>query len=335
MREELTFEENFNPPATPQEINSAESELAVKFPQEIRSIYTEYNGIPEYTCEHLPFHLMPLSEVVTLNRIFRNETHSSELVKKYGLICLWGDDQSNYAGIYLDGPFKGKTCFVDHEAYYVGDVSPLFRNEQSFTNRVIELAKRNRLVSQFEEGALKESELKTAVRKFPYSYYEYRSDASWHAMPVDYPARQNSLFDQEDRESFERISLALNQRDFSIEGERKFLIYALARLTPYAAANTLLPLLEENDMYIPSHVCNTLWLRRYAAAIPYIATLALNCHQNCRQSAERTLAKFIVDGVPGAQDLAEARYKELDGDSSSLKETVKRIQASPALMYQW
>jgi len=335
MREELTFEESFNPPATPEEINSAESELAVKFPQEIRSIYTEYDGIPEYTCEHLPFHLMPLSEVVALNKIFRNETHISTLMKKYGLICLWGDDQSNYAGIYVDDPFKGKICFVDHEAYYAGDLSPLFRNVQSFTNRVVELAERNRLVSQFEEGALKESELKAAVKKFPYSYYEYWSAASWHAMPVDYPAQNTSFLDEEDRQCFELVSQVLNRGDFTLDNERQFLIYALARLTPYAAANTLLPLLEENDMYIPSHVCNILWLRRCTAAIPYIATLALKGNQNCRQSAEMTLAKFIVDGVPGARDLAEARYKELDGDSSSLKETVKRIQASRALMYQW
>src|SRR5437899_10543324 len=254
MREELTFEEYVNPPATHQDIDFAEAELGVTFPPEIKSIYADYNGIPEYTCAHLPFHLMPLSEVVALNKIFRSETHISELMKKYGLICLWGDDQSNYAGVYLEDPFKGKICFVDHEAYYVGDLSPLFRNERSFTNRVVELAKRNRLVSQFEEGALKESELKAAVRKFRYLYYEYWSDASWHAMPVDYPTQDASFIYEEDGRCFDLVNQDLSRGDFTLDGERQFLIYALARLTPYAAANTLLPLLEENDMYIPSHV---------------------------------------------------------------------------------
>lgn len=118
--EELEFEELVNPPATDLELSAAELELGVSIPEKIREVYRRYNGIPEYKTKVLPFHLLPLSEALEINRNFRDGGHYSEIIKRYSLVCFWGDDESNYAAVFVDGPLQGRVSFLDHDGYYVG-----------------------------------------------------------------------------------------------------------------------------------------------------------------------------------------------------------------------
>ncbi len=48
-----------------------------------------------------------------------------------------------------------------------------------------------------------------------------------------------------------------------------------------------------------------------------------------------TLAKFVVAGVKGARKQVTESYKRLGGDLASLLGTIKTLQESPTLMYQW
>jgi hypothetical protein len=329
MRPEMAFNEDFNPPATPRDICAAEAELGVALPEEIKRLYSEFNGISEYKCISLPFHVMPLSEVVALARAFRGA-----IFKKYSLVCFWGDDQSNHAGMFLAGPLRGMICFVDHEGCYVGDFSPLFRNLDSFTKRLIELAERNHFISEFEEGRLTKSALKKEVNRFPYQYYDDHEEAYWHAMPVDYPV-SSGVFGEEDQIACQTVECLLKNNQFTEEREREFLVFCLARLTPPREVESLLPFLQEDHMYIPRHVCNSLFLRGYDEAIPQIARLAVSGNHNCRQSAEMTLAKFVVAGFKGALEQAYTSYESLGGDTASLRRIIKTLQESPKLMYQW
>ncbi len=274
MRREMAFNEQFNPPATQKDIRAAEAEIGLPFPDEIKQVYSDYNGISEYKCLALPFHVMPLSEMVALAKVFRGG-----IFKKYSLICFWGDDESNYAGMFVAGPLRGRICFVDHEGYYVGDVSPLFRNLDSFTARLIELAERNSLIREFEEGWLTKGALKKALNRFPYHYYDYQDEAQWHAMPVDYPLI-SGMFSKEDQTAYLSVESLLKNNQFTEEQEREFLVCCLARLTPLAKVESLLPFLEEDHMYIPDHICGLLFVRSYDKAIPQIARLAVNGNHN-------------------------------------------------------
>src|SRR4051812_36125782 len=110
MRREMVFNQQFNPPATLQDIRAAETELGFALPDEIKQIYRDYNGISEYKCVALPFHLIPLSEVVALAKVFQGG-----IFKKYHLIYFWGNDESNYAGMFVAGQLRGRICFLDHE----------------------------------------------------------------------------------------------------------------------------------------------------------------------------------------------------------------------------
>jgi hypothetical protein len=198
---------------------------------------------------------------------------------------------------------------------------------------VVELAERNKLIREFEEGRLKEGELKTAMNRFPYQYYEYHEEAYWHAMPVDYPLISGTL-SKEDWTAYEAVETLLRKNQFTEEGERDFVVYSLARLTPPEKVERLLPFMEEDHMWIPGHISNSLFLRRYDKAIPQIARVAVNGNHNCRQGAEMTLAKFVLAGIKGARQQAEDAYKTLGGNLESLRDTINSLQESPTLMYQ-
>lgn len=201
--------------------------------------------------------------------------------------------------------------------------------------RVLQLAKRNQIVQQFlEDDALDWRELKCRVDQFPYEHYEADSEARWHAMPTDYPATSDE-FTADDQLAYTFASNALKDSNYSDDEERSFLVYCLARLTPYRRAESLLPFLAEDDMFIPKMVSQTLFLRRYEDAIPCIVSLALNGNLNCRQSAEGILAKFVVTGTPAVKLRIHREYAVRGGDTTRLESFINAVRDSPTLIYQW
>jgi len=327
---ELDFEDAANAAATEADLADAEAALGILMPEEVKNLYRKYNGIPEYKTKILPFHLLPLSEVLQINGVFRKDP----IVKKYSLLCFWGDDESNYAGMFVDGPFRGRISFLDHEGYYVGDISPLFRSVKAFTDRVVELAERNRLVQRFfENGARDRRGLERTVSGYPYRYYEADSEARWHAMPTDYPPGSGE-FTADDQLAYTFVSTALKEGHYRDSEERRFLVYCLARLTPHHKADSLFSFLAEDDLFIPDRVSHMLFLRRCEQAIPHIVNLAIRGNDNCRQSAEAILARFVVVGRPAVKQRVYREYAKHGSDTARLEAFIKAIGESPTLIYQ-
>lgn len=322
-----------NRPASTRAISAAEKALEVSLPLTLVRRYERFDGIPAGALGHLPFRLMPLDEVVELNRAVRNGTSISAVLRKYGVVLVYADDQSNHAGVFSAGPLYGRVGLWDHEGYFLGDISPVFFNVASFERRVVELAERNALVAQYEEEAISREVLEREIASFPYPYYESTATAGWHAIPLDYPVRLESS--PIDRETHAFFRAQLQASAFDVEDERSFLVNTVARLCPQDEVASLHPFLREDDMFIPRPIAWNLFIRRDASALPELARLAVHGHYNCRESGVHALAAFAVTGGERMADTVRAAYATVSGDSSPLDNAIARLNEYPELLYQW
>jgi len=109
-------------------IQTAQLELDCIFPEELRVLYQDHNGMAA-SGGAIPFRLLSLEEVVDFHKVVRD----------YGWVDLgvrvfWTDDNSNYAGLYVSGPLIGKVCVIDHEE---PDLSPAYASLPSFLTTLL------------------------------------------------------------------------------------------------------------------------------------------------------------------------------------------------------
>lgn len=296
------------------------------------ALYCLSDGVqPEHARTFNILRLMPLQEAAETHENFQ-QTGLGEMVRRHGMICFWTDDSSNYAGVFCSGIFEGRVFFLDHDGYYSGDLSPLFRSVESFQACLTEAVARNQFVYACEEGEIEMEELKEKVKPFThYRYYESIDTVNWHAFPVDYPSEAEK-YTETDRAVYEQCRNMLASSKG--EEERRFLIYALARLVPPSERAVLLPYLKEDDLWMPARLASMLVSVREAEAIQHIVTLALTGNHNCRGPAKSALAKLILL-MPQVQGKIKVEYSRLGGDYSEIQRDIKALERSPTLFYQW
>lgn len=101
-----------NPPATADEIASAEAALGYPFPPAVAALYRHHNGqAPHWPWE---YRLMPLAEVRETAECFRDSTFSW-LMTRIGFVPFWSNDNSDYAGMLLQEPFTGLIAILEHD----------------------------------------------------------------------------------------------------------------------------------------------------------------------------------------------------------------------------
>src|SRR5690349_10093411 len=77
-------------------------------PDDVLAIYRDHDGSarrPERGDACLPARLMPIDEVVELQPALHDALSQNAMIGR--IAWLWADDQSNYAGLYTDGPLAG------------------------------------------------------------------------------------------------------------------------------------------------------------------------------------------------------------------------------------
>lgn len=321
-----------NPPASAAEIAAFEAGVGVKLPPALVALYSQSDGVkPEDARMVNILRLMPLQAVAEMHGNFL-QTGLAAWLKQHGMVCFWTDDNSNYAGVYCSGVFAGRVFFLDHDGYYLGDLSPVFRSVESFLSCLAEGVARNQIIDAFEEGEIEEEELNEKVKPFTwYSYYEPMETVDWHAFPVDYPSEAEK-YSETDRAAYEQCRAMIE--GCQEEEERRFLIYAIARLVPPTERATLFPYLKEDDMWMPARLATMLVSVKELAAIPHIVTLALTGNHNCQGSAKCSLAKLILL-KPQAQGAIKAEYSRQGGDYAEIQKKLAALERSPALFYQW
>ncbi len=76
---------------------------------------------------------MPVREVLDTGAAL---SAIDEPIPQVGSIAwLWTDDNSNYAGIYVDGPLEAWICVFDREEPML---APAFRSTESFLSRLLD-----------------------------------------------------------------------------------------------------------------------------------------------------------------------------------------------------
>ncbi|WP_407667781.1 HEAT repeat domain-containing protein [Paenibacillus massiliensis] len=171
------------------------------------------------------------------------------------LLPLWTNDHSDYIGVYASGILRGKVCHISHEET---DLSPGFRSVETFL---------------------------TAVQQYP--------EQDWEELTKDYPTRQE-LSEQEEVEDIQCLSGLLLQieREETDEEERCMLLYSVMALTPISRLDSLLPYLDDEDMYVQERACDVLGHHRYVPAKEKLEVVAKQGMHNGKSAAARALSRI-------------------------------------------
>lgn len=128
----LFTDAKFRPPVTASELEHAERELRIAFPDELRSLLLETNGVSAYYSSPL---VWPVEEIATQNRLFRENPDFAELYMPFDCLLLFGaEGNSDHFGYrILDGRIRD-TSFIyewDHESdgrvWFATDLPDYFR----------------------------------------------------------------------------------------------------------------------------------------------------------------------------------------------------------------
>jgi hypothetical protein len=119
-------------PATRDDIANAERELGITFPDELRALFLEANGIS--ACYGTDF-VWPVAGLVAKNQLFREDADFAELYMSFDSLLLFGDagngDQFGYrilAGKVSDTSWIYKWDHEDDSRnWYARDVEDFFR----------------------------------------------------------------------------------------------------------------------------------------------------------------------------------------------------------------
>ncbi len=180
------------------------------------------------------------------------------------LLPLWTNDHSDYIGVYASRILRGKVCHISHEET---DLSPGFRSVETFL---------------------------TAVQQYP--------EQDWEELTKDYPTGQE-LSQQEEVEDIQCLSGLLLQieREETDEEERCMLLHSVMALTPISRLDSLLPYLDDEDMYVQERACDVLGHHRYEPAKEKLEVVAKQGTHNGKSAAARALSRIRQQEWRGRQ----------------------------------
>ena len=261
----------FNGPATTVDVARLE-EAVGPLPADVLEIYRDHDGSPSGSPDgdRLPWpaRLLPVQEAIATNRELAQALANEP---KVGAIAwLWTDDNSNYVGVHTAGELAGWLVKLNHDE---AALTPAYRSVRSFLRIMIDAARGT------DGGEGDAYDVVSIPRELPAT-----SDDPSH---VDGDRRL--------AESFHRRYLAEGNRDW-----RRFYATCAVCLTPVADTERVLPMLAEDDMWLPESAVRLLELRRYAGGIDELERLAREGRHNGQLAALRHLVGLDTDDARGA-----------------------------------
>lgn len=289
-----SLEPVLNGPASEESIAALTEAAGGSLPTDLLSLYRDHDGCISLAMGMdgmLPARLMPIDEALRTN-LKLGEFYADD--PKLGpLIWLWTDDNSNYVGLYTDGPAAGWLTVLDHEGEYL---TPAFRSIRHFMIALIGSAPRD----------------------------EDDDQAAFDApsVPPDVPVQRDDPATVEGDRRLARIFRERYERETN-EDQKQLEAISAIRLTPVADTALLLPFLEDPDMYTPAEAVDVLRMRQYHDAIPALSRLAEHGSYNGHSMAMGALVEF---GEPAAAEI-ERLQSVLTGDKKELLE--QRLRRPP------
>lgn len=195
------------------------------------------------------FRLMNLEEIIELIEFM------SSIEVYHNIIPLWTDDNSNYVGVYYQGPLKYRVCYIDHEET---DISPGFRSLSAFI----------------------------------YSL-EQDPDFDWDELKKDYPteAEINIQDLRDDENCINDLNNLLTSARLN-DDLRCQIIFSLMAVTPKIHLHFLVKYLDDEDMYVQERACEILGYHRYIPAKDKLIEVSEFGMHNGKLAAKKALSRI-------------------------------------------
>lgn len=112
-----------------------ESSLGAELPDEARAMYRRCGGIGSRVRTSLPMRPMPPADAIDTLQLLTDaaDTYRPHPEARY----LFTDDNSNWVGLFVLGPLRGKLTLLDHD---VGSGAPRFASLESFLAKLVAAA---------------------------------------------------------------------------------------------------------------------------------------------------------------------------------------------------
>ena len=112
----------FNPAATTAEVRGAEAELGLEFPDELRTLLLESNGV---AADHSQPLVWSAQEIVRQNRLFREHAEFPDLYMPFDCLLFFGADVTSSRTASCGAGFRiRRTCIAGITRRTVGPGSP-------------------------------------------------------------------------------------------------------------------------------------------------------------------------------------------------------------------
>lgn len=189
-----------------------------------------------------------------------------------GAALFWTDDNSNYAGVFLTEPLRGRPFFLNHDS---PNDAPRFRSVEYFCGSLVAAAER---------------------------------DQPWVEMESDYPRLSNPADPENDEDR--AIAKACLRHLGTAQSEREYsrLAHCALSLLPPLDFALVLPLLRSTDMWVQEGTCEVLGLWRRVEAVPDLLRVGRTGMHNGQVAAVRALRRIAT---PEARAAARMLQSEL------------------------
>jgi hypothetical protein len=244
----------FNPPAPTESISQLTSVFNT-LPEAVFNLYKNHDGSekkPAGTKGRLPARLMSIDEALEnhelMTRALANEASLGSIA------WLWTDDNSDYAGVYLDGILQGWVVRYDHEE---PTLCPTFRSVVTFVSRLIE----------FGESS---------------HFLDIQAD-----LPEASPNTRTVEDDRRHSAEFRKLYLAEVDDDL-----RRLYATCSIALTPFEDTAQALSFLDDPDMWTPAAAVELLGFRHFQGGVNQLEILARDGRMNGDSAAMAQLVRL-------------------------------------------
>jgi hypothetical protein len=269
LRRELN---GLNEPATEQALARLHGVLDERPNAEVIALYEDHDGsgrLPKRKGWSVPARLMPIAEALGVNHSLDAALEGQTPGE---ILWLWTDDNSNYAGVFIEGLLEGFVTVFDHDEPVV---APRFFSVSSFLEA---------LLAEDEEAL----DLPSLRCELPVVSDEGAERERLGALATELLARWRRAPSSEEEPGDE-------------DRRRGWGLAALS-LLPMADTHLAVELLRDPDMWTPESAARLLGSRGYVAAIPELERLAVEGAPNGDSAAMQALAVFDTAAARQALD---------------------------------
>jgi hypothetical protein len=254
--------DGLNPPATAEALERLGQTFGA-LPEDVLDLYRAFDGsagAPRRGDHQLFSRLMPVAEAIDASREL--DAVTAKWPRAGAVAWLWYDDNSNWVGVYTDGPLQGWVLRFEHDE---PTAEPVWRSVESFLVRWLDSA----------EGTAAEDDVAYDLASVPHELPLVDESAAHTAADAALARAFTEKYEQEEK-----------------QGRRRFYGRCAMTLTPPSETASLARFLADDDMWTPATAAMIMSRRRFEGAVPALEALVRGGRPNGASAAARCLATF-------------------------------------------